>query len=154
MAAACLACLAFPAPSPFLKGRWTHSPTTSLQTALHRKYFLACACPRQRSCLHYLHTTSYCSWKDLKGGFISKRVMCLQSSMALEILCSALGWVFPLPWVAGLIRRRGALNFGGTRASVLHKSAFLCLKALSRSSRVGSLVAPREGRGSWDLMAA
>lgn len=103
-------------PLPFL--------STPIPLSLCRKYFLAWAYPRQRSCLHCSHTFSYCSWRDLRGGFNPKRGMYLQDSRTLEILCSAVGWVFPLPSVAGLIWRWGGLNFGGTHASVFTSLCF------------------------------
>lgn len=78
-------------------------------------------------------------------------MMCFQGSRTPEVLYLALGCVFPLPWVAGLIWGWGYLNRGGTYVLV---SVFLCQKALSQGLRVGSLVDLREHQGSWDLMSA
>lgn len=150
------ACPASPALSLFLNSQRSHSPNTPLLSTsetplLCRKYFLAWSRPRQWSYLCYLHTFGYCSWKDLKGGFTSKKVMCFQGSRTLEILYLALECVFPLPWVAGLIWGWGYLNRGGTHASV---SVFLCLKQLLQGLRIGSFVDLREHQVRWNLMSA
>lgn len=150
---------ALPSPAQLPSWRVTGStaqslPFSSKDPSLCRSYFLAWASPREKSCLYYLHTFSYCSWKDLKGGFTHGRVVCLQGSRTQVVVCWALGWVFLLPWVAELIHRQGALSFGGAHASVLQKSVFLCLRELSEGIDVGSLIALQKHQQSWLLTSA
>lgn len=66
-------------------------PSSPLQPLL-LQVFLGLRLLQEENCLHDSHTCSCCSWEGLRGGFIPKRVMCLQGE-ATAWKSSRSGWM-------------------------------------------------------------